>query len=89
MPEHASDAWRAVFSETAPFALADERRLPHSQFLDPAGLVDRVLSISFIAALPPAEQQVVEALARELAGNARVELHYVAEMFVYAQARRL
>ena len=84
-PEHASDDWRAAFTESAPFALAAERRLSLSQTLDPDGLADRVLSISFVAALPGVEKQLVEARVRELAAGRPVELRYVAELFVYVR----
>jgi SAM-dependent methyltransferase len=85
-PEHASDAWRAAFTDAAPFRLAAERRVEHSQRLDPDGFADRVLSISFVAALPAPEQRIVEARVRELAAGAPVELRYLAELFVYAQS---
>jgi SAM-dependent methyltransferase len=84
-PAHASDHWRAAFTDDAPFALAAEQRLPHSQPLDPDGLADRVLSISFIADLPPAERQRVDARVRSLAAGAPVELRYVTEVLVYAR----
>jgi ubiquinone/menaquinone biosynthesis C-methylase UbiE len=84
-PAHASDAWRAVFTRSAPFAPVVERRFMHAQTLDADGLVDRVLSISFIAALPDDERHSVEARVRELAGDAPVELRYVTEMAVYGR----
>jgi SAM-dependent methyltransferase len=88
-PEHASDAWRTAFTATAPFVLAAERRLSHSQRLDLDGFADRVLSISFVAALPPAEQRIVEARVRKLAAGAPVELRYVTELFVYVRRASL
>jgi SAM-dependent methyltransferase len=84
VPRHASDAWRSAFTDTAPFVLAAEHRLPHAQTLDPDGLVARVLSISFMAALEEDEQAAVEARLRALA-PAPVELRYVTELFVYAR----
>jgi SAM-dependent methyltransferase len=83
-PAHAGDQWRAAFTEEAPFALAAEKKLPYAQTLDADGLADRVLSISFIAALPPAERNSVDARVRELAAEAPVELRYVTEVSVYA-----
>ena len=50
-PEHASNAWRAAFTPAAPFEPAGEERIAHVQAFDVDGLVDRVLSISFVAAL--------------------------------------
>jgi SAM-dependent methyltransferase len=86
-PDYASDAWRAAFTDTAPFALAAEHRIPSVQRLDADGLADRVLSISFMAALPAHERDAVEARVRELAAEP-VELRYRTELFVYAQPIR-
>jgi SAM-dependent methyltransferase len=83
-PEHASDAWRAVFDDDAPFALAAEHRIESSQRLDADGLADRVLSVSFMAALPADERDRVAAHVRALAPEP-VELRYVTELFVYAR----
>jgi SAM-dependent methyltransferase len=85
-PAHATDAWRTAFSAGAPFAPAAEHRMSYAQTLDADGLADRVLSISFVAALPPAEQQLLESRVRELAASGPVELRYVTELFVYARA---
>ena len=84
-PALAGDAWRAAFTHSAPFVAVDERRFAHVQRLDADGLVDRVLSISFVAALHDDERRSVEARVRELAGDAPVELRYVAEVSVYAR----
>jgi SAM-dependent methyltransferase len=83
-PEHASDAWRAVFDDHAPFALAAEHRIASVQRLDADGLADRVLSVSFMAALPADERERVETRVRALAPEP-VELRYVTELFVYAR----
>ena len=84
-PAHANDAWRAAFTDAAPFELAAEHRVSHSQALDADGLVDRVLSISYIAALPDPERRKIAARVRELAAGAPPALRYVTELFVYAQ----
>jgi SAM-dependent methyltransferase len=83
-PEHASDGWRAVFDDRAPFVLAAEHRIGSAQRLDADRLADRVLSVSFMAALPVDEQARVEARVRALAPEP-VELRYVTELFVYAR----
>ena len=62
-----------------------ERRAAHAQTLDADGLVDRVLSISFIAALPDDERRAVEARVRELAETLPVELRYITELAIYAR----
>ena len=83
-PEHASDAWRSAFGGDAPFALAAEHRIDSSQRLNADGLADRVLSVSFMAALPEDERAAVERRVRALASEP-VELRYVTELFVYAR----
>jgi SAM-dependent methyltransferase len=83
-PEHASNAWRAAFDDSAPFVLAAEHHVDSVQRLDADGLVDRVLSVSFMAALPEDERGRVETRLRALAPEP-VELRYVTELFVYAR----
>jgi SAM-dependent methyltransferase len=87
-PALASNAWRAAFTTSAPFAPVCERRFASSQTLDPDGLVDRVLSISFVAALPDERRRRIEADVRELAAGAPVELRYVAEVAIYGRRPR-
>jgi SAM-dependent methyltransferase len=84
-PEHASEAWRAAFTAEAPFVLATEHRIAHRQAVDPDGLVDRVLSISFVAALPRDERRAIETRVRELATGTPLELQYVTEIGIYAR----
>ncbi len=86
-PAHATDAWRAVFTAGAPFTPVAEHRVPHGQTLDADVLVDRVLSISFIATLPADEQRAIGAQVRALARGASIELRYVAELSVYSRSR--
>jgi SAM-dependent methyltransferase len=81
-PHHRSNAWRAVFDDRAPFALAAEHRIDSVQRLDADGVADRVLSVSFMAALPAAERDAVEERVRALA-PAPVELRYITELSVY------
>ena len=84
-PFHASNAWRAVFTRDAPFELAAEQKSAHVQVLDRDGLVDRVLSISFIAALPGEVRRSIEAQVRDLATDVPLELRYVTEIGVYVR----
>jgi len=85
-PEHASDAWRRVFVPGAPFVHVAEHRVAHEQALDADGLVDRVLSISFVAGLPQAERREIEARVRALVPAPRIPLRYVAELSVYSRS---
>jgi SAM-dependent methyltransferase len=84
-PAHPSEAWRAAFTAAAPFEPAAEHRIARAQTFDADGLVDRVLSISFIAALPSDERRLIEASVRELAVGTALELRYVAELGVYVR----
>jgi SAM-dependent methyltransferase len=86
-PAHAGDSWRAAFTPAAPFEQHAEHRIAHVQALDADGLADRVMSISFIAALPGDERRAVEARVRELAAGGPVELRYVTELGIYARRR--
>jgi SAM-dependent methyltransferase len=86
-PRHRHDAWREVMASTGRFTPIETAELPHEQRLDAGGLVDRVLSISFIAVRGDAERaQVadqVRALAAELGDP--VVLPYVTELFAYVR----
>jgi SAM-dependent methyltransferase len=84
-PEHATDAWRAVFSADAPFVALSEKRVTWVQRLEPERLVDRLLSISYIAALGEEERRDLARQARALAGDATLELRHIAAVGVYAR----
>jgi len=87
-PRYASGAWRRVFPAPGFTPLA-EARFPHAH-TGPAErvVVDRVLSVSFIAALPPAEHAKVAATVRTLVAahpslrdKAEVSFPYVTSAF--------
>jgi len=84
-PQHASGDWERTLETTARFVPVAQRRLPYTQRLSPDGLVERVLSTSFIAALPGAEQARLADRVRSLAAGS-VELAYTTEAFVYRLA---
>lgn len=50
-PAHARLRWRDAFSASERFTTLERRSFRHAQRLDVEGLVDRVVSVSFIAAL--------------------------------------
>ena len=54
----------------------------HEQVLDTDGLVERVRSVSFVAVLPPSEQEDLLARVRELAGPGPMRLPYVTKAYV-------
>lgn len=66
-PSHASGRWRDVVARSPLVLLTDSHVVTHRVATDVDGLVDRVLSTSFIAALADAEREVVERRVRALA----------------------
>lgn len=76
-PTHRSVAWRAAFDAQAWFTDPLRVSFPHEQVLDVEGLVDRVLSVSFIAIQPHAERARIAARVRSLAaGRSEIALPY-------------
>jgi SAM-dependent methyltransferase len=65
-PGHASLAWRAAFERTPLFGPLSQWHGDSVHVTDVAGLVDRVASVSFVAALPPDERKEVLARVRTL-----------------------
>jgi SAM-dependent methyltransferase len=84
-PSHRSGKWRQSFASTELFRAAGNERFPHVQPLDSDGLVARVASISFIAALtaPDRERVLDEVRAIADAQGGRIDLAYHTEVFVY------
>ena len=88
IPRYDHQEWRKVFPAEG-FGPLRERHFPHAHSGPPQQvIIDRVLSVSFIAALPPMEQarvaQQVHALIAatpELAGKAEVTFPYDAAAF--------
>jgi SAM-dependent methyltransferase len=92
-PRYRSGAWRAAF-ERSPglFAPVEEVHLRHVHVLPPEGVVDRIASVSFVAAMPEGERTAVLAEVRALlashpdtAGRDEVRLAYRADVHVYAR----
>jgi ubiquinone/menaquinone biosynthesis C-methylase UbiE len=83
-PRYASDAWRDVFEHSELFSKIAEHTLEFVQVLDRAGLVDRVGSTSFVAALDPGPRAE---LLRQVAGlvgeGETAQLPYVCEVFAF------
>jgi SAM-dependent methyltransferase len=76
--------WAAVLDDSSLFERVEATRFRHRQKVDEEGLVGRVLSISFVAASPPAVRREIEtrvrALARERGGELR--LPYMTELYL-------
>jgi ubiquinone/menaquinone biosynthesis C-methylase UbiE len=82
-PAYYSHRWSAAFEERPLFTLAERAEIPFEQDLDAEGFVDRVMSISFVAALDPQERRTVEDRLRELASEKLEPLRYTSQVFVY------
>jgi ubiquinone/menaquinone biosynthesis C-methylase UbiE len=85
VPRHRHGTWREAMESTERFEPLDAMELRHEQRLDAEGTVERVLSTSFIAALPDAERAVVADEVRRAVAELGepVVLPYVAELFAY------
>ncbi|HEX5956053.1 MAG TPA: methyltransferase domain-containing protein [Solirubrobacterales bacterium] len=85
-PHYASDTWRAVFEHNEMFSNEAEHELGFVQELDRAGLVDRVGSTSFVAALDGEPREALMARVAALVDAGGVaRLPYVCEAFVYVR----
>src|SRR5262249_3044815 len=86
-PSHYESGWRESIEADARFAAAGETKVPFEQQFDADGLVDRVGSISFIAALGEEERGRVLGRVRALALDAGqpLVLGYSTEVYVYAR----
>ena len=65
-PRYASREWHAAFTQNGLFAPLQCAEFPHLHRSSPEGTVERVASISFIAALPEAKRNAVLDEVREL-----------------------
>jgi SAM-dependent methyltransferase len=79
---HVGEGWRPVLEAHTRFGPIEEREFRHEQLMTAGGLAERVLSISFVAVLPPDRQQEVAQRSRELAGGGEVSLPYVTKAYV-------
>ena len=84
-PSHYDSGWRESIAADGRFAAAGETKVPFEQQFDADGLVDRVGSISFIAALGDEERGRVLGRVRALALDAArpLVLGYSTEIYVY------
>jgi len=76
------DAWRGAIERSGLFGPLDEARFEHEQELDEQGVVDRVLSTSYVATAPVEHQREIEARLREVIGGESVRLPYLTTAFV-------
>jgi ubiquinone/menaquinone biosynthesis C-methylase UbiE len=79
-PSHRGSHWRDAFSRTDAFSPLEETIFDHRQEADADALEARVASISFIAALDPAERAPLLERARAIAGGGSVTIPYRTEV---------
>jgi hypothetical protein len=58
-PRHRTRSWRPAFDASQAFAPLRSRRFPYRHRSTLAGQRDRFASVSFVAALPPAERDTL------------------------------
>jgi ubiquinone/menaquinone biosynthesis C-methylase UbiE len=86
-PAHENDRWMDAMRATSRFSPIGERQFSYDQTLDRGGLVDRVLSISFIAALDQPERDAVAGEVESEAGAAtEFRLPYRTEVYLFRRA---
>jgi len=83
-PNYASMEWRAVVEDSDLFSIVEAATFDNPHQTDVHGVVDRVLSTSFIAALPRAEQEAVLETAHTLAAAevAPITLRYRTDCYL-------
>jgi hypothetical protein len=84
-PSHHGGEWRGPLADSRLFTAVAELELPSDQELDVDGVIDRVGSTSFIAALGEPERSSVLTRMRELAAGwtEPLRLGYTTEAYVY------
>jgi SAM-dependent methyltransferase len=80
-PRRSQRDWKTMLAATGLFERTRRVLFSHVQPVDEQGVVDRVLSVSFMASLPEDERRAVEQQVRALAGGA-TELHYMTEVYL-------
>jgi len=84
-PSHQRGEWREPVAASGLFGQVAEIEVPYEQPVDAQGVVDRVGSTSYIAALPDGERDEVLGRVRALAERStdRLRLDYTTEAYVY------
>ena len=93
-PRYRTGEWRAAFEAAPPlFTAVGEARVRHVQALSPAALLDRIASISFIAAMRDEDRDAVLAEVGGLvathpdtAGRAELALPHWTDVYLYERA---
>ena len=70
-PRRTQRDWKTMLADCGLFERCERRLFEHEQFLDEQGVVDRVVSISFVGAASPGVRDDVEERVRALVRDAR------------------
>jgi SAM-dependent methyltransferase len=83
-PRRKQSNWKTLLEESGLFERSERSLFDHVQEVDEQGLVERLLSISFIAAAPESVRVDVEARVRALAREAEhpLRLPYMTELYI-------
>jgi len=76
------ERWQVVLEASTLFSGLEERTFPHFERLDTDTVVDRVASVSAVAAASPAVQQAVEARVRVLVPERTVDFPLITSVIV-------
>ena len=89
-PSHRSMRWREAFSRTEAFIAREESSFRHEHVTTPGGVLDRVLSISFIAALDEGSRSAIAGDVRRILaadpatrGGGRISTPYRTDCYVW------
>jgi ubiquinone/menaquinone biosynthesis C-methylase UbiE len=81
-PTHRTVSWREAFANQDVFTTLEHRAFRHEQLVDREHLVDRVVSVSFIAILEPSERDRVAEQVRSMVPDGHVvSLPYRTDVF--------
>jgi SAM-dependent methyltransferase len=82
-PRRKQRDWKTVLARSGLFERCERKLFDHAQVVDEQGVVDRVLSISFIAAAAPVVRAEVERQVRSLVRDAErpLTLPYMTEVY--------
>ena len=83
-PRRRQRSWKTLLADSELYERCERLLFEHVQPLDERGLIERVISISFIAAAPPSVRADVEERLRELARSAPqpLQLSYMTELYL-------
>jgi SAM-dependent methyltransferase len=83
-PRRKQRDWRSLLAESGLFERCERSLFEHEQVVDEQGLVERVASISFIAAAPQPVREEVVARVRAIARQSEqpIRLPYMTELYV-------